>query len=372
MRLIPALLLGLPLLSIGLRAQIVPARQDEMTWDGPRVVVSHRETRTFRFHAPGQGSPTELRAPESSWDLHFREGAAFCLRKEAEGARQDARVLLMSTNLQAWTRYGSFQDKEAHLLHCYPLDDHRFFLVALPSKPFRLGNKVSPFAIGRMNQGGNIETLELTNLGFPKPLLVKTRADRFALDPAYEYLHTAILHPSPFVPLRDGFALVADQVGVFWIFDGKGRMRKRIKLYNSVSEERLAQRDSLEQAVLGCQPREDGQILIASRTEEAVLNARRQFPRDESLEAFRDPEARKEAARQEQKSLEAFPELKWHLLDPDAGTVNPCDPPLKVKDHFDEVSEISRFKFRFLPNGNLRFGDEDPAPASRDSKTRDR
>lgn len=356
-----AALLGCPL-----QAQLMPARQDEMVWDGAKVVLSHSSTHTFRVYSPGEGPIQEFKAPDSSWDLHYLDGTAYCVAKEPYGTKPDTRVLWMSTNLRNWNRYGSFQDKEAHLIHCYPLADHLFFMIALPSKPFRQGRTVSPFAVGKLNEAGNIEIKELTNLGFPQAILQKIPAkagetqERFALRPAYEYLHAAILSPTPFVRVDEGFILTADHVGLFWLFDSKGRLRKRIRLFSSVTEERLADRDTLEHAVLGFQPRGDGQVLIASRTESAFLHAREKYPRDESLETMGKADVQKENARQEQKSLAAYPELKWWLLNPEDGSLSEAEPPLKVKDHFDDVAELAKFKYRFIPNGNLRFGEEDP------------
>lgn len=348
-------------LAVAANAQIVPAPRMESVWDGGRVIVCASRSRVLYDFAQGEITPRQLKAPEGSLGLTYGNNAAWVVLKEPRAGSKYSWVVYFSPSLQGWARYAGIQDRSARVTHCYPLDGGLFLLISTPGNPFVLGKQAGPIALGHVNSVGEIEVTSLIDLGIDGGLLEvvkpKGEAASFRLRPGLAYLYDLLLADAPFVRLVDGFALVADRSGLFWVFSGKGRLRRHLRLFPSVTDERLRKISELEHAILGFQPTDDGRILVGSRSETAVLNALLKFPRDESIEGLRNAGVVKENNRQEQASVEAYPALQWWSVDPAGGTITQVDPPLKVRDSFDNPEQINNFTFSFLPSGNLLFGD---------------
>ena len=351
-----------------LNAQLVPLPRVEQRWEGGTVITTRLRERSFTIASPDKR--TIIKAPPDATDLHWAEGGAWCLRK-INGDRD----LYFTQDGKAWDLFSRFNVGDAKVVHCLPLGGDRFFMISIPTKPFVLGLVMSPLAVGRFSKDHGIRVEGLVDLGLglvqripiskdPKSTpIVSMRGLARAAFPV-------IFSDSSFIPLPDGFALLSDQAGIFWIFDERGALKREVRLFKSITNEKLKEWDKIEHAVLGCQPTSQGTILIASRPEDAVLLAREGFPRDETLEMFKDPAQRARIERLENDSLRAYPELEWWTLDPAEGRIWSTPSPQNTQSRFMSRDQVAAFQFRFLPNGNLVFTDEDPTkrPAAASTK----
>ncbi|HJW34120.1 MAG TPA: hypothetical protein VJ505_12195 [Holophagaceae bacterium] len=341
-----------------LQAQLVPLPRVEQRWEGGTVITSRLRERSFTISSPDKR--TIIKAPPDATDLHWAEGGAWCLRK-INGDRD----LYFTADGKSWDLFSHFNVGDARVVHCLPLGGDRFFLIAIPSKPFVLGLAMSPLALGRFNKDHGIKIEGLVDLGLGLVQRIPNSKDAKAA-PAVSMRGLAkaafpvIFSDSSFIPLPEGFALLSDQAGIFWIFDDRGALKREVRLFKSVTNERIKEWDKIEHAVLGCQATSQGTILIASRPEDAVLLAREGFPRDETIETFKDPAQRARIERLENDSLRAYPELEWWTLDPAEGRIWPTPAPQNTQSRFMSRDQVAAFQFRFLPNGNLVFTDEDP------------
>lgn len=353
-------LVGL-LAMVHIQAQVVPAPRREGVWDGSHVVVCDARARRIYDFAQDGMPPRVLEAPEGAQGLTYGHGAGWMLRRDSRPDARQAWMLYTSPGLRAWTPYAALQDRNARTLRCHPLEGGRFLLISTPAAPYRLGRRVGPIAIAAVNGSGELEVQELVDLGIEGGILETQRRPGapagFQLRASLDHLADLFFANAPFVRLSEGFALVADRSGLVWSFTARGRLRRVLRLFPSVNDERLRSLDTLEHAVLGFQPTQDDRILMATRSETAVLNAMVKFPRNETLEGWQRPEVQKENQRQEQASVEAYPALEWWSVDCGAGTVTRVDPPLKVRETFDSPAQINQFTFAFLPSGNLLFSD---------------
>jgi hypothetical protein len=368
------LTLGLAL-SVPLASQAAPSRRYACVWDGPRVVIALQDE--VQVHAPDPRDSRKLGAPDGASGLVYSQGAAWCLvRERHRSGPSTPGVLMRSSNLKTWARHASMADKSAHIMKVLPLEAGRFFLVATEASPFKLGKQASPFAIGTLNQVSEIEVRELVNLDLKGPLVVPTR-DRagepgpYSLKKGLEYLYGPIHSASsPFVYTDRGFLLASLQTGTFWSFDWKGRFLRRIRLFDEMTDERMAKRSDIEHAVLGVQPQEDGTLVVASRSKDAVFEAPRRFPLDDSLEGFKSEQIRAENAKAAEARLKAYPGIHWWLVDVEEGKVTPTDAPLHLPASLEDAEDLSAFAFRMLPDGNLWAGGTEPPGWIREAKPR--
>lgn len=338
-----------------------PKPRVEQRWEaGTLITTRHRER---SFTRTSQGIQTTFKAPANTVDLHWADGQAWCLRK-IDGVRD----LFHSVDGKAWTLFAHFNIGGARVVRCLPLGNDRFFMIAIPAMPFVQGISMSPFAIGRFDPDHGIRVQSLVDLGLG--LVQRIPQDpkatpRVQISGLAVVAFPIIFSDTPFIPLPDGFALLSDQAGIFWIFDERGSLKREVRLFRGITNERLKE-GTLEHAVLGCQPTSQGTILIASRHEDAVLQAQVLFHREDTLETFRDPVLRAHNERLEDESVRAYPELEWWTFDPSEGRIWPTAAPRATPTRFLNREHLSAFQFRFLPDGNLAFGDEDPDPRPSD------
>lgn len=154
-----------------------------------------------------------------------------------------------------------------------------------------------------------------------------------------------------------------------------GKVERQTSLFN-LPEEALKAPMDYEFAVLGAQPRPSGHILIAARSEEAILQSPTWTPdlpppeavRLSASEAFgRTAEEQGEALEMKQEArdrargleaqaarLKAFPDLVWWDFDPDTGAFRREPPPQGVPERFPSLAALKAFTFRFKADGNLQ------------------
>jgi hypothetical protein len=147
-----------------------------------------------------------------------------------------------------------------------------------------------------------------------------------------------------------------------------------------VGENQL-QHGNLVPALAGCQPRPDGEILVAAFTEDFVLTAalREQLtdvdPRDIGPDDVLDPRVAKAHRDSIDARLKHAGPLEWYRLDPLKGLYSLEAPPRNVKRTFRNQDDLAAFRWRFKTDGNLlvETGPETPqVPDKSPAQDRDR
>ena len=172
----------------------------------------------------------------------------------------------------------------------YPLGKGWYLIDHLV--PVGLGRETSLFAWARENRQGLLKVVGLAPMGLDEGLVSPTvkpeggtpgsdgwnLSDRMSITqvrPKYR-----MVHPDFTVRTPEAMVLVSGQTGYAWVAKVKGEQPelKLVKILPVVTEKRLENSDQLEWAVMGAQPMPDGRVLVATRSEEAVLLARKLDP----------------------------------------------------------------------------------------------
>jgi hypothetical protein len=141
----------------------------------------------------------------------------------------------------------------------------------------------------------------------------------------------------PIIESDDGFVIVNGHYGMFWVFDGQGRFRKRINLFELGKDEDLCLTQTywkFEQCVLGCEPTRDGGLLVAARSETAMELARKEHPL-----LTEDGKAMPPALYQARKrwAWMDWPQIFWWEIDGKEGKANRISPPLEAPDYINDA-----------------------------------
>lgn len=346
--------------TVPLGAQSFPATQTEMVWDGGNV-ASIEPGMSPRLELEGAGikGRSIFNGPEGATSLHFWRGVAWATVPRTEGDRKLV-VLLRSTNLKAWESYAQCPAEEGRPLAFYPLEDGRFLSFS-GSRGFLKDGKASFWAIHQVDEKGCLRMRSLVDLGLKEPFALVEAPKPPAknpicqINPKYKTLAAmTLLDGSAPVRVPGAIILVGHRAGMLWVLDEEtGFLKRRISLFSQVNEDWLAKTDELEWALLGCQPRSNGHLLLASRSEEAVTRAMKYFGYQTNLKTFKDEAKLKQADDMKTLALERFPEVYWWDLDPATGEMHKEVPPVNVPTKLWDIRTLSKFRFRFKPDGNL-------------------
>jgi len=331
-----------------------------MTWEGTRVVsIEQGPPPTLRIESPeSQGvAVSKLKGPENSLCLDFKDGAAWASVR-GSGNNSGITYLYRSLDFKTWQINATYRGENGRAFAIHHLDGKHYFLRSAISL-FSDQDKCSPFAIAEIDDKGFLVLNHLINLDLKEPFTLNTpkmgtnakAGGKF--NPRYSALMDMIFfHPTIRYP--GGLALVARRAGYIWCFDDQsGELKRSIKLFSGVTEEKLGPPQQLEWAILGCQPRPNGHLLVASREEEAVLNAMSAYPTQKDLKYLKDDAQQEFNYEQDAVSLKRWPRILWWDIDPKTGIISEEQPPQNVPSQIWDLRVFHNFKFRFKPDGNL-------------------
>lgn len=340
--------------SISLSAQIWPEKSPtDQFWDGPNLLSVSRDSNEATLEGPSASKGGRShRLPEWLHYQAFRDGIHYGFQRSKGGGRVS--TILESRDLKTWTPFGLFRDE---LISFVPLDDGRFFMSSLLG-PFLDGQKASHMGIFRRNDHGEFVLDSLVAFPWPKPLLQPTGKRDSKGQPYMEIPSKLGVIQQTFgeypIHLKDHFCIFNRQTGWILVFDmAKGNLKRTVKVYPSIDEERITKDGSrLEVGLLGLQPTKAGDLLLAMRMEDAVLNSRKIFPSGpERVQPNEDPwEAEKRFIPEQRISIKAWPEILYRRMDPETGDLRPEIPkglPQKVK----SLEQLKQFQFRMRANG---------------------
>lgn len=352
------------LAALGLSAQVLPSDPVPMFW-GPAGELIRHASGALRVEAP-PSRPTLARVIPLAPDLehvHVEGGWFWANRKVRRPGGLEIHVL-RSENGSQWHFVARWVPGKGQPV-CRILALGPDFLATSAMAPFQHGERQSRAAVLAQGRGDALHVKRLVDLGS-------------------KHTPQGIFVPWV-VAVPDGWALVHFRTGHLWTVRAVGDhiQDRAFKLLASVPDRALAGNMDLEVAVLGCQPSPTGELLIATRSGEAVIKGREwakalnpelgrptwidpsimKDPRPQSREMFdRALEAygkRQDAIEAEvaPKVLEAFPDLLWWELDVREGSLRRREPPPGAPTRIGSVEVLKAFRFRFAVDGNLIMGE---------------
>lgn len=355
----------MPLFGQGLLRTAFASQQ---VWDGNQLVTSEGSEITLEQRGI---KPIRHVLPSGHVFCTYQAGTAFTVKISKQ---RKVVELFSSKDFRTWTRVGLIsRDLTPFGFKAIPLENGKFFLMA-HLEPFAKGEKASIFAIATVDDKENLALDELLEPGLSKSVCVKEPAQPGLLTPGfmvrneYQALIQATLDPCNPICYRGGFAVVSRETGHMFCFSGKtGRLRRIIQIHSSLDENAFARPTlDLDQAILGLQPRPDGRIFLASRTEEALTEAWKLF-KSTSVETVQmtnpqwsehTQQVFKNNVQTKTQQLLAHPEVLYFQADPETGDVFLDDTPPGLPSRLWDLATFRQFRFRMTQSGH-------PAPDSR-------
>lgn len=360
-----ALLLALAALAA--RAQDRLPLMPGQAWD--QGVLATFSTREALVEAAGR-RPQAHGLPEGLLLLTLHEGTAWGVRMEGGAPRRPA--IWRSQHWGPWERVGGFDLPEGRIRGIFPLAEGRF-LIYRAVDPFVEGGRPSFLAVHRLREG-HFELEELVDLG-----LGLWKADRAKGPTPAPGLEDAVTDLSfTFMQVSGGRPyLVAHALGkVLWFSPERGHVQRVATLYGSVAELRARGRKVLW-PILGAKPLKDGGLLLACRSEDAVLHAKEDFPdpplphwpkgksREEMAAALSQVAAEEAVVRA--RVQEAYPDVRWYRVSPEEATFREQPTPEGLPAKLRQLADLRGFNFRMTLHGKAlpQAGDDlvPPAPA---------
>lgn len=350
----PFLLLSL------LTTMMVAARPplERQQWEQPWLATfTHRgawlqDTRT--------GRTQEVRLPDNSRCPSRLDGIWRCVQQRKE---EDGRLtyhMKRSEDGTGWEDEATFQQppfpKGSALMAFLPLPEEGWFLAqTVSSLGFIHEGKASTHAVFR-RMGKEIRFSHLVPLAFEgMPLnLPKPAHNKDGLIGYFNPM-TRMAHPLLETTFTAGEyqIVLAPRAGIAFVLDRKGRLHKTVPVPPGLDKKDLREEAELDWAILSAQPREDGTLLIATRTREASLEGFRRFNRERTLDRMKDKAWMESLPERDEEALKAHPELLWWVLDPATGMLEAQTPPQNVPRQFRRPQDLVAFRFRYKSDGNL-------------------
>ncbi len=352
------------LISLGVHAQGMLRTQDSCAWlsaDELLTVASGDPeasgalARILRLGKPAQDIPSPVVPPTTfaHWGQATPEGLyGISARAETnplgKGMRLD--ILRYEAPAKLWSPSGTLFFPKA--FRPIVLDEDRILGIAQMGQTFVRDNRSFPFAIFRRNARGEFHLESVFEGGLSRPIFDEKGGWNYpSLQKAFMFPQTA--RSADFLVLGTGH-------GWFWIFDAaRGSLKRVVSIYKGAEEGHLKDDLLWDGAVLGFQPKPNGQVLISALAEEALFRGGlfKDLPSKEAR--GRPGSVFVERVRTfEDRLLQVAPRVDWFLLDPAEGHVMEEVPPRGLPQTVPTSRALSDFNWMFKPDGNLAFYSE--------------
>lgn len=303
------------LISVPLSAQSVSA-PERMQWRAHGEMLSldlDASTPEVRVERRGKKVQT-FRLPPKCMPMGIQDDRVYAFTRDRTHHR--TRILSAVLPCRNWEVVGDLPFETAEFMTAVPLGNGGF-LVNGGLSPIRLGDNASFWALLKVDDQGRLRVTSLVQPDLKQSLCeraaVGPQGSEFRFRSGYDVFQQAMLE----VPIRtpDGIVWVSKETGYLFVFDPEtGRHRRTIRLYDVVGENLLPEAvDKLEPPILCVQSLPSGNLVLAARTEDAVLHARTIFPTASNRRAI--PESSKpEHQRAIRDGHEAFSDiLYWEV-----------------------------------------------------------
>lgn len=246
-----------------------------------------------------------------------------------------------------------------------PLENGKF--IGVHSNPVHKGERESLFAIYRSNvESPVLQFDEVCDMGLEGikidgvpygTSMIKSLMDQGL----FRFLATEMAAMGYF-RTHSYFCFTHASSGLIWVFHTKnGTLKGLYPLYDKVLT-LLNQPGRIETAILRAQPQPDGHLILASRTEDAVMNARKHYPQPWkqphiSEAVLKNPvlleELKRKLISQADPGFKVFPELIWWDFNPESGKFTKIDTPSGAPDKVWSAQDWTSLHFEFRINGIL-------------------
>ena len=306
------------------------------------------------------GSPIgeNLRSPCSF------DGAFYALARNSTRDASTLRVMA-SEDLRAWREEAHLEltPGDPYVNSVLPLGSGNFILVAMRGTFNREGRK-SFLALAKADASQRLQVQDLVDMG--------ADLDKLIQDPGRMGFFFARA-----VPLRDGWLLTNVRTGHLWLVQrasGEGRVRAKALMLYPAAEAALKKGVRLEPPILALQPTREGDVLLAARSEKAMLEARataetlafeaeRKRPQDTAgLTASQrasgatrqrvEETGSRDRVAAEDLTVKAYPEVQWFELSAATGKLRRVDLP-GATGLLGGLADLQGFGFGFRPDGSL-------------------
>jgi hypothetical protein len=234
-----------------------------------------------------------------------------------------------------------------------------FLLVSFTR--FNLNGKYSRFALAKSCENGELVIDRILDMGlegeYGVPLPTKLGVGPEVTSGMGTSDKYALLQLSPVIVGRTEkfIALTHTLPGYIWLLatSKENPSLELVRIFPGVTEKLLDAGSELEYAVLDVQPTQNGNLLFATRSEEAVILGASGIPKPNCVADFQNQEFRDRLRFRRMMSLRNFPDLKWYELDPESKTFTekPSPPGIPVK--LTQIEDVQKFHFWFDERGNV-------------------
>lgn len=241
-----------------------------------------------------------------------------------------------------------------------PLEDRRLML-ALPfgGAALPVAGRFSPLVVIKRREQGDWEATDAVDLALDL-------FDEAKLKAGPKVPSASVLKPGRGLAWQDILVPVLLQAGAFPVMylprTGRlislnptdGTVRQNTLVYPSVlvPEHRNKQK---EVALIGASATRDGKLVVATRTEDAVLHAREIFQADLRSKGKLPAEVfQKEVDQATASALEAFPEVHYWEWDPDTGHIHRIPVPEGLPSKLRRFKDLASFRLRASVDGEVR------------------
>lgn len=231
----------------------------------------------------------------------------------------------------------------------FMISPDRLLGVAVHAESFRFENRSYPFAIFRRGPSGDFEMEGPQEAGLEKPA--------FRTDGTWAYPWMGNLWIKALTAQSGDTFLLGTGFGLFWCFDQKGGLRRMARLYKSLDEATLLKGLLWEGAVLGVQPKANGEFLVSALDEEALIRGHLLWKQTQAPvegTAFLTHQDRTLTH-----LLGAVPRVDWYVFSPWDGTLREELPPSRIPSTIKSSDAYGNFNWAFKADGNLRIYSEE-------------
>lgn len=353
--------------SLGVSAQAILSRQDECVWrERDLVCITAGTTRedlvTVRTleggvrvlpSRPHGSEEFNTQAPAWSCGIQVAEGRICYLHARVlkeDGARKlELTVYRFDEARWAWESKPCGRLVWEGSLTPYLLNEHCILGVATSGKSFREGGRSHFFALFRKGADGAFRLKSYPDTGLDRSV--------FLPDGAWRYPSLGSLWLAGKAARTPRLFLLAAGWGSCWVFDTEhGRLQRFVQLYSDVDDARMASGELWGGALLGVQPKANGDFLLSALDRDAVRQGWHMERRNEAF-AHEEPRAQVQAMKDTLGSiLRLNPRVDWYLLDREEKSFREEVPPMGLPDAIRSAEEYQGFRWTFKPDGNLAFG----------------
>lgn len=338
-------------------------------WQGPALYYSDPLTGDITRETAEPPIKVTIQVPKDGFYPDVFEGQLSVVRQKRTHGGGPGKLASWAMDFvvhrdQKWVVEAEWRSEFPNLARMFPLRNGDFLGVAgRPILAWEDADGYTPFGLLEPTDGGKrLKAKAGIPAGFSKPVWKKKPLGDFGhgetnLRGMAGYFDRIVAH----FRVDGRLVLLSHELGYLWVFDeSDGRLLRTIKIFSSVDEAYLARPQGVTQVVVGAQPRQDGWILVATRTEDAVIRANLAYPDPALPEAARQGAAGWDFSRwwkggKDHRVLRItqFPHITWWKVDPETGRVVAEDPPHGFPDQFKSAGHHAQFRWRFKPDRNL-------------------